>query len=123
MATSAVSASSGPVSLHEVVPLLDVVSELESLALHLGLSESAIVEVRAIPGGLVAKQILLISKWLQSDVQASWSKLAKALFKMNYKKLSSKIRFKYGCEEIMELEDEGAEDPSSDKCKLIGDSS
>ena len=63
------------VSLNEVVPLLDVVSELDLLALHLGLSEAAIVEVRSIPCGLVAKQILLVSKWLQSDVEASWSKL------------------------------------------------
>ena len=121
MATPAVSASSGAISLHEVVPLLDVVSELESLALHLGLSESAILQLRAIPANvdLSTKQIVLASKWLQSDVQASWSKLAKALFKMNYKKLSSQIRFKYGCEEIMELEGGAAEDPSSDKCKAL----
>ena len=46
--------------------------------------------------------------------------IAKALFKMNYKKLSSKIRMKYHCcDDNMELEGVGEEDPSSDKCKSI----
>ena len=103
------------VSLHEVIPLLDAVSDLEPLALYLGLSESAIVEVRSIPGGLVAKQIVLVSKWLQSDVTASWDKLATALFRMKYKVLSSKIRRKYNCS--LGSMDNDEEDPSSDKCK------
>ena len=108
--------TAGTVSLHEVIPLLDAVSELEPLALYLGLSESAIFEVRSIPGGLVAKQIVLVSKWLQSDVKASWEKLATALFKMKHKVLSSKIRRKYNCG-LGSTDNEEEEDPSSDKCK------
>ena len=59
------------VSLHKVVPLLAIVSRFDPLALYLGLSESAIMEVHAIPGGLVVKLYHIHSSL--KYVRASWT--------------------------------------------------
>ena len=95
-------AASDCVSMNEVFPLLKEVTEWEELGLHLGLSLAAIMEIRSIPGGVGEKRIVMMSKWLQSDLEATWDKLAKALLKLNYKVLSTQIRKKFcsSCTEV-----------------------
>ena len=115
-------AASDRVSMNEVFPLLKEVTEWEELGLHLGLSMAAIMEIRSIPGGVGEKRIVMMSKWLHSDLEATWNKLAKALLKMNYKVLSTQIRKKF-CSSDTEVVGSPAQavqeeaEPSSEKRK------
>ena len=103
------------VSIGEALQLLEGVVEWEELGLHLGLSDAVIKEVRCTVGDVSIKRMVMMSKWLQSDLDTTWSKLAKALLKMNppYKVLAAKIRQQRG------LSPETRQDPGEDKCKLV----
>ena len=108
------------VPISEVVSLLKEVTELEELGVHLGLSLSTIKEIGSIRGELSEKRIKLISRWLQSDPHASWAKLAKALLKLNYRVLASRIHQQYCPDaEDFEAQAEGGHQGagSSEKCK------
>ena len=83
------------VSMNEVIPLLKEVTEWEELGLYLGLSMPAIMEISRRPGVVDIKRTAMMTKLLQSDLEATWDKLAKALLNMDYKVLSSQIRKKY----------------------------
>ena len=83
------------VPISEVVSLLKEVTELEELGVHLGLSLSIIKEIGSIRGELSDKRLRLVSRWLQSDPHASWAKLGKALLKLNYRVLASRIHQQY----------------------------
>ena len=103
------------VSVNEVFPFLQGVVEWEELGLNLGLSDAVIKEIRSAYGDVSTKRILMMSKWIQSDLEATWSKLAKALLKMNppYKVLAAKIRQQHG------LSPEPRKDLGGEKCKLL----
>ena len=102
------------VSVNEALPLLQGVVEWEELGLNLGLSDAVIKEIRIMVGDVTIKRIVMISKWIQSDLEATWSKLAKALLKMNppYKVVAAKIRQQHG------LSPETRKELGGEKCKL-----
>ena len=117
-------AASDRVSINKALPLLQEVVEWEELGFHLGLSDAAIKEIRAMVGETVSiKRMVMMSRWLQSDLEATWSKLAKALLKMNppYKVLAAKIRQQYSCPSSEAVDDgqKACQEPSGEKCKFI----
>ena len=105
------------VSVNEALPLLQGVVEWEELGLNLGLSDAVIKEIRSMIGDVTIKRIVMISKWIQSDIEATWSKLAKALLKMNppYKVVAAKIRQQHG----LSPEPVAHQEPSGEKCKFL----
>ena len=113
------------VSINEALPLLQEVVEWEELGLHLGLSDAAIKEIRSMVGETISiKRMVMMSRWLQIDLEATWSKLANALLKMNppYKVLAAKIRQQRGLltPEPGARQDASARQVSSgEKCKLL----
>ena len=127
LATHQIMAASDRVSLKEVIPLLQRrgVTEWEDLGLLLGFSDAAIKEISSIVGEVDMKRRVMVSKWLQSDLEATWSKLAKALLEMNppYKVLAADIRRQY-CPNVAEAatrHDSGqkaSREPSGGKCKF-----
>ena len=125
--THLVMAASDRVSINEALPLLQDVVEWEELGFHLGLSDAAIKEIRAMVGETVSiKRMVMMSRWVQSDLEATWSKLAKALLKMNppYKVLAAKIRQQYSCpsSEASVTHQDGQkerQEPNGEKCKFI----
>ena len=102
------------VSINEALPFLEGVVEWEELGLHLGLSDAVIKEIRSAVGDVSIKRMVMMSRWLQSDLEATWSKLAKALLKMNppYKVVAAKIRQQRG------LCPDTRQEPGGEKCKL-----
>jgi hypothetical protein len=104
------------VSVNEAFPLLQGVTEWEELGLNLGLSDAVIREIRSMIGDVSIKRMVMMSKWIQSDLEATWSKLAKALLKMNppYKVVAAKIRQQRG------LSPETRKELVGEKCKLKG---
>ena len=102
------------VSVNEALPLLQGVVEWEELGLYLGLSDAMIKEIRSTYGDVSTKRMIMMSKWIQSDLEATWSKLAKALLKMNppYKVVAAKIRQQHG------LSPETRKELGGEKCKL-----
>ena len=88
-------AASDRVSFDDVYRLLEKVKEWDHLAVHLGLSENTIAEIRGMSGGIDAHRILMISKWLQSGVDVSWNTLANALSAVNHDALAAQIREKF----------------------------
>ena len=116
-------AAGDQVPISEVVSLLKEVTELEELGVHLGLSLAAIKEIGSFRGELSDKRLRLISRWLQSDPDASWAKLTKALLKLNYRVLALRIHQQY-CPEAkgFEAQEEGGHQEAaggggSEKCK------
>ena len=111
------------VSINEALPLLQGVVEWEELGLHLGLSDAVIREIRSTIGDVSIKRLAMMRKWLQSDLEATWSKLAKALLKMNppYKVVAAKIRQQRGLspEAGDQQGDSNDQEPSGEKCKLL----
>ena len=103
------------VSVNEALPLLQGVVEWEELGLNLGLSDAVIKEIRSMIGDVTIKRIIMVSKWIQSDLEATWSKLAKALLKMNppYKVVAAKIRQQHG------LSSEPRKELGGEKCKFL----
>ena len=105
------------VSVNEALPLLQGVVEWEELGLNLGLSDAVIKEIRIMVGDVTIKRMVMISKWIQSDLKATWSKLAKALLKMSppYKVVAAKIRQERG----LSPEPAAHQEPSGEKCKFL----
>ena len=111
------------VSINEALPLLQGVVEWEELGLHLGLSDAVIREIRSEIGDVSIKRMAMMRKWLQIDLEATWSKLAKALLKMNapYKVLAEKIRRQHGLspEPGVRQDASAHQEPSGEKCKFL----
>ena len=65
----------------------------------------------------------MMSRWLQSDLEATWSKLAKALLKMNppYKVVAAKIRQQRGLIPEHDAHNDAisSQQPSGGKCKFF----
>ena len=63
------------------------------MALHLGLSDKAIQDIRGLSGGNSVRTKAIVSKWVQSEkLEPSWSKLEKALVSTNQETHAAKIR-------------------------------
>ena len=111
------------VSINEALPFLQGVVEWEELGLHLGLSDAVIKEIRSAVGDVSIKRMVMMSRWLQSDLEATWSKLAKALLKMNppYKVVAAKIRQQRGLSPEHEVHNDttSSQEPSGGKCKVL----
>ena len=106
------------VSINEAMPLLQGIVEWDELGLYLGLSDAVIKEIRSAYGDVSTKRMLMMSKWIQSDLEATWSKLAKALLKMNppYKVVAAKIRQQRGLSPETRKPELGGR---GEKCKLL----
>ena len=105
------------VSVNEALPLLQGVVEWDELGLYLGLSDAVIIEIRSAIGDVGTKRMVMMSRWIQSDLEATWSKLAKALLKMNppYKVVAAKIRQERG----LSPEPAAHQEPSGEQCKFL----
>jgi dsDNA-specific endonuclease/ATPase MutS2 len=81
------------VSIDEVYRLLEALDEWEEVALHLGLSDQTIQEIRGLSGGNSLRREAMVSKWVQrEELEPSWSKLEKAMVSANQESHAAKIR-------------------------------
>ena len=81
------------ISVDEVCRLLETLDEWEEVALHLGLSDQTIQEIRGLSGGNNVRREAMVSKWVQcEELELSWSKLEKALVSANQEAPAAKIR-------------------------------
>ena len=81
------------VSIGEVCRLLEALDEWEEVALHLGLADKTIQEIRGLSGGNSLRREVMVLKWVQrEDLEPSWSKLEKALISANQEPHAAKIR-------------------------------
>ena len=81
------------VSISEVCRLLEALDEWEEVALHLGLSDKTVQEIRGLCGGNSLRREVMVLKWAQrEDLEPSWSKLEKALVSANQEPHAAKIR-------------------------------
>ena len=81
------------VSIGEVCRLLETLDEWEEVALHLGLSDKTIREIRGLSGGNSLRREVMVSRWVQrEDLEPSWSKLEEALVSANQEPHATKIR-------------------------------
>jgi hypothetical protein len=81
------------VSIDEVCRLLEALDEWEEVALHLGLSDQTIQEIRGLSGGNSLRREVMVLKWVQCEkLEPSWSKLEKALVSTNQESHAAKIR-------------------------------
>ena len=83
------------VSIDEVCRLLEALDEWEEVALHLGLSDETVQEIRGFSGGDSVRRKAMVSKWIQIEkLEPSWSKLEKALVSANQEAHAAKIRMR-----------------------------
>ena len=77
--------------------MLKSVSDWQTLGTKLGLPDHMIEEIRinANVYGIVQQRQRMITRWLDYDLNASWSKLADALEEMGSNKVAKDIRDKY----------------------------
>ena len=81
------------VSTDEVCRLLETLDEWEEVALHLGLSDKTIQEIRGLSGGNSLRREVMVLRWVQcKDLESSWSKLEEALVRANQEPHAAKIR-------------------------------
>ena len=82
------------VSIGEVCRLLETLDEWEEVALHLGLSDEIVQEIRGLcGGGNSLRREVMVLKWVQrEDLEPSWSKLEEALISANQEAHAAKIR-------------------------------
>ena len=83
------------ISTDEVCRLLEALDEWEEVALHLGLSDKTIQEIRGLSGGnsLALRRKAMVTKWVQrEDLEPSWSKLEEALVSANQEPHATKVR-------------------------------
>ena len=74
-------------------PLLETLDEWEEVALHLGLSDKTIQEIRGLTGGNSLHREVMVSRWIQrEDLEPSWSKLEEALISANQEPHAAMIR-------------------------------
>lgn len=98
--------------------LLKAVTNLDELGINLDLSVETVLEINSDAGSnLGIKRLKLLSAWLQSDVGASWDKLARVLFEMGYKAISAKIRKEFCPETVTTTLAPPVAESSSDNCK------
>ena len=77
----------------EVCRLLETLDEWEEVALHLGLSDKTIQEIRRLSNGNNLRKEVMVSRWVQcKDLEPSWSKLEEALVRANQEPHAAKIR-------------------------------
>jgi hypothetical protein len=81
------------VLIDDVCRLLEALDEWEEVALHLGLSDQTIQEIRGLSGGNSLRREAMVSKWIQrEELKPSWSKLENALVSANQDSHAAKIR-------------------------------
>ena len=79
---------------HIVIAVKDITTEWYDLGLQLGLKDSVLKLIRSDhdTGGHLR---MMLSKWLDTDTEASWDKLANALSKIGKDVVAAAIRNKY----------------------------
>ena len=81
------------VSIGEICRLLETLDEWEEVALHLGLADKTIQEIRGLSGGNSLRREVMVSRWVQrEDLEPSWSKLEEALVSANQEPHAAMIR-------------------------------
>ena len=105
------------VTIKHANKLLKAVTNLDELGINLDLPVETVLEISSAAGSdLGIKRLKLLSAWLQSDLEATWDKLALVLFEMGYKALSAKITEDF-CPSTPQ--EQPAADSSTDKCKPV----
>ena len=81
------------VSIGEVCRLLEALDEWEEVALHLGLSDKTIQEIRGLSGGNSLRREVMVSRWVQrEDLEPSWRKLEETLVSANQEPHAAMIK-------------------------------
>ena len=81
------------VSIDEVCRLLETLDEWEEVALHLGLSDQTIQEIRGLSGGNSLRREVMVLRWVQhEDLEPNWSNLEEALVSANQEPYAAMIR-------------------------------
>ena len=93
----------------EVTLAIKAVVNWQGLGLHLGLKPEVLEFIAQNYGPELQKQMMVI-KWLQSDVEATWEKLAGALEKIDMNTVAANIRERFtattvGCRNQSESDD------------------
>ena len=87
----------GSLTQNNIDVMLKSVSDWQNLGTKLGLPDHLIEEIRMDVNvyGIVRQRQRMITRWLDYDLNASWSKLADALEEMGSNKVAKDIRDKY----------------------------
>ena len=87
----------GSLTPRNIAVMLKSVSDWQTLGIKLGLPDFMIEEIRINVNvyGIVQQRQRMITKWLDYDLKASWSKLADTLEEMGSNKVAKDIRDKY----------------------------
>ena len=93
----------------EVTLAIKAVVNWQGLGLHLGLESEVLEFITQSYAPELQKQMMVI-KWLQSDVEATWEKLAGALEKIDMNTIAANIRERFlktivECQSQLESED------------------
>ena len=93
----------------EVTLAIKAVANWQGLGLHLGLEPEVLEFITQSYAPELQKQMMVI-KWLQSDVEATWEKLAGALEKIDMNTIAANIRERFlktrvECQSQLESED------------------
>ena len=82
---------------------LGKVDHWDVLGTHLGLEESEIREIERDHQSTARRRIVMLAKWMEKDVDASWEKVIEALKSMSQTVLASKLEEKYCTSEATSL--------------------
>ena len=108
------------VSIDEVCRLLETLDEWEEVALHLGLSDKTIQEIRGLSGGKSLRRKAMVTKWVQrEDLEPSWSKLEEALVSANQEPYTAMIRDRSRIDDKNDHDDHNSEKGSKGNASKI----
>ena len=74
---------------------LDQVPQWDILGTYLGLSESEITEIELDNQSTARRRLVMLNKWMEKDVNASWEKVIDALKNMTQIRLANQLKEKY----------------------------
>ena len=74
---------------------LNKVSQWDVLGIYLGLEENEIEEIERDHHDTARRRIVMLGKWMEKDVNASWEKVIEALKAMSQMRLASQLKEKY----------------------------
>ena len=68
------------------------VTEWDVLGIYLGLDESEITEIERDHYDTACRRLVILNKWIEKDVNASWEKVIDALKSMSQIRLANQLR-------------------------------
>ena len=96
------------------------VREWDALGIYLGLDESEIAQVEREHHDTARRRLLMLKKWMEKDVNASWEKVIDALECMSQIRLANQLKEKYiYCTSESTLPATKPAEPSSEKELIV----